>query len=236
MVRAGRVVRQALDEMKRAVGVGVSTGQLDDICAAVFDRHGARSAPQLVYGFPGAACISINEEAVHGVPRATTVIRAGDLVKLDVTAELNGYYADAAVTVVVGNASPTSRRLARCAEAALRVGIRAARAGQPMNAIGRAVQNAVEGRGFNVMPRLGGHGVGRTIHEEPFVANYYNPSYDQPLDAGLVIAIEPVISAGSGGSEESGDGWTVRTADGATSAHFEHTLVVTRGRPMVLTA
>ena len=235
MVRAGRVVRAALDEMTKAVGVGVSTQELDDVCAGVFHAHGAQSAPQLAYGFPGVACVSINEEAVHGIPRATRTIQTGDLVKLDVAVELDGYVADAAVTVAVHGAPSVRRRLARCAQTALRDAISVARAGTPLNAIGRAVQTEVERREFSVMPRLGGHGVGRSIHEDPFVRNNYLPWDNQPLHDGLVIAIEPVISAGSRRSVDTSDGWTVETADGAPSAHFEHTIVVTRGRPLVLT-
>ncbi len=235
MLRVGRVVRLALDRTKKEVQIGVNTQELDDVCAGVFDRYGARSAPQLVYGFPGIACISINEEAVHGIPRTTRTIRRGDLVKLDVAAELDGYFADAAVTVAADNATPTNLRLAACAHSALRLAIKAARGGRPINRIGRTIQSEVERQGFNVMPQLGGHGVGRTIHEYPSVHNYYVPWDNQPLNPGLVIAIEPVISLGSGKSVETADGWTVETADGAPSAHFEHTVVITQERPIVLT-
>ena len=234
--RAGKVVKSALDTMRKAVKPGVTTQELDDLCADVFERQGARSGPQIVYGFPGSACISVNEEAVHGVPRATTTIQDGDLIKLDVTAELDGYYADAAVTVGVGAASSRRLRLARCARSALRLAIEAARAGRPMNGIGKTVQTEVERQGFSVMTQLGGHGVGRTVHEEPFVRNFYAPWDNQRLWPGLVIAIEPVISSGSGASVTAADGWTVRTADGSSSAHFEHTVVITDGGPMVVTA
>ena len=175
ILRVGKVVRSALDTMKQAVKPGMTTQVLDDLCAAVFERHGARSGPQLVYGFPGVACISINDEAVHGIPRHTRTLRDGDLVKLDVTAELNGYFADAAVTVGVGRVSSRKRRLARCARSALYNALRVARASRPVNGIGKTVQATVERQGFNVMPELGGHGVGRTVHEEPSVPNYYDP-------------------------------------------------------------
>ena len=234
--RAGRAVKSALDVMKKAVRAGTTTQALDDLCTEVFEMHGARSGPQLVYGFPGSACISINDEAVHGIPRTTRTIQDGDLVKLDVTAELDGYFADAAVTVGVGAASSRRLRLARCAQSALHVAIRAAQAGRPISGIGRAVQTEVESQGFSVMPQLGGHGVGRTVHEEPFVRNFYVPWDKQRLWPGLVIAIEPVISSGSGGSVTADDGWTVRTADGSPSAHFEHTVVITSGNPIVVTS
>lgn len=235
MRRVGRVVWAALQEMKRRVAPGVSTEELDSVCARTFDAHGARAAPALVYGFPGTACISVNNEAVHGIPGPRR-LEPGDLVKLDVTAELDDYFADAAITVPVRPVSPDRLRLARCAHEALRKAAAVATAGRPMNVIGRSVQSEVERRGFSIMPKLGGHGVGRTIHEEPSVHNYYAPSDDEPLTDGLVLAIEPVISAGSGMSRDAGDGWTVVTADGADSAHFEHTVVITRGRPLVLTA
>lgn len=233
---AGRVVKLALDVMKKAVRPGMTTQELDDLCGDVFDRHGARSGPQLVYGFPGFACISINEEAVHGVPRTARTIKEGDLVKLDVTAELDGYFADAAVTVGVGVTSSQRLKLAGCARSALHTSLKVAQAGRLISDIGRAVQTEVEGQGFSVMPQLGGHGIGRTVHEEPFVRNFYAPWDKQRLWPGLVIAIEPVISSGSGVSVTAADGWTVITADGSPSAHFEHTVVITNGGPMVVTS
>ena len=235
IVRAGRVVRSALDVMRKAVSAGMTTKALDDLCAGEFERWGARSGPQLAYGFPGVSCISINEEAVHGIPSETRTIRDGDLVKLDVVAELDGYYADAAITVPVGNASQRRRKLAGCAQSALRDALKVARAGRPISEIGRAVQTEVERQGFSVMPELGGHGVGRAVHEEPFVPNYDDPWNRQVLWTGLVIAVEPVISSGAGGSVPSDDWWTIRTVDGSPSAHFEHTIVITRGDPIVVT-
>ena len=232
----GKVVRSALDTMRKAVKPGVSTQALDDLCADVFDRHRACSGPQLVYGFPGAACISINDEAVHGIPRKTRTVREGDLVKLDVTAELNGYFADAAVTVGVGRLTSQKRRLARCARSALYAALKVARANRPLNGIGLSIQAEVERQGFRIIPELGGHGVGRSVHEEPFVPNYYDPWDNRQLSPGLVIAIEPVISSGSGESLTDDDGWTVKTADRTPSAHFEHTVIITQRGPMVVTA
>ena len=231
----GRVVRAALEEMRRNVVPGVSTEELDSVCTRTFDTHGARAAPALVYGFPGTACISVNNEAVHGIP-GPRKLENGDLVKLDVTAELDGYFADAAITVPVAPMTPQRLRLVRCARNALHKATGTATAGRPMNVIGRSVQSEVERQGFNIMPAFRGHGVGRTIHEAPSVHNYYAPRDKEPLTKGLVLAIEPVISAGSGMSRDIGDGWTIVTADGTDSAHFEHTVVITRGRPLVLTA
>jgi methionyl aminopeptidase len=234
--RVGRVVALTLAETRRAVVPGVSTAELDGIAAAELERHGARSAPALVYGFPGAICICVNDEAVHGVP-GTRRLAAGDIVTLDVTAELGGYMADAAVTLPVPPCAPLAERLVGTAEAALWRGIAAARGGRPLNAIGRAVGRAVDGAGFTVLRPLSGHGIGRTIHEEPSVLNYDDPRSRSRLTPGLVITIEPIISARGEALRQDADGWTVRTRDGSLTAHAEHTIVVTRsGSPLVLTA
>jgi methionyl aminopeptidase len=232
---AGRVVAEALRAMRRAVRPGVTTRQLDAVGERVCRRAGARSGPQLDYGFPGFTCISVNDEAVHGVPGPRR-LREGDLVKLDVTAELNGFYADACVSVPVGRPHPATTRLATTARVALEGGMRAARAGQPLNAIGEAVQRTVDARGHSVCAALLGHGIGRRIHEAPDVPSVFVPELTQPLTAGLVVTIEPIVCTGSGAVRDGGDGWTVRTADGSTAAHAEHTIVITAGAPLVLTA
>jgi methionyl aminopeptidase len=231
----GAVVAEALRAMRRAVRPGVTTRELDDIAAAVFRRAGARSGPQLDYGFPAATCISVNDEAVHGVPGPRR-LREGDLVKLDVTAELDGFYADACESVVVGRGRGSSLALAAAARDALRDAIAVATSGAPLNAIGAAVESTVAARGYAVCAELAGHGIGRRIHEPPTVPSYFDPSLTEPLTDGLVLTIEPIIAAGAGDVMEAGDGWTYRTADGSLSAHAEHTLVVRDGRPLVLTA
>ena len=233
--RAGRAVAQTLQETRRQVRAGVTTRQLDRIAAGVFRRWGARSAPALVYGFPGTILISVNDEVVHGIP-SDRVVRPGDLVKVDVTAEVDGYMADAASTVAVPPVSRRHRGLCQCARTAFKCALEVARPGQPLNLIGRAVESQVESRGFSILPELHGHGIGRLIHEEPTVPNYYDPAADQPLTEGLVITIEPLISTGAKSTFEDADGWTVRTVDGSFAAHHEHTLVITGGRPLVLTA
>jgi methionyl aminopeptidase len=232
---AGQVVAQALKAMRKRVRPGVTTGELDEVAGEVFRAAGARSGPQLDYGFPGFTCISVNDEAVHGIP-GTRVLRDGDLVKLDVTAELDGFYADACVSVPVGRARPETARLVKTAQAALADGMAAARAGAPLNAIGKAVESTVRGGGASVCADLLGHGIGRKIHEPPNVPAVYVPWLSQPLTEGLVLTIEPIISAGSGAIREAGDGWTMRTSDAALSAHAEHTMVITDGAPLVLTA
>ena len=189
----------------------------------------------LVYGFPGSICISLNDEIVHGVPGERVVCR-GDLVKLDLTIEKDGFMADAAITVLVPPVSDDARRLVRCAERAFRKAIAVAKAGRRVNDIGRAVEDEVRRSGFAVVKQLCGHGIGRTIHEAPSVPNYFDPSADQRLTNGLVITIEPLIAAGEGEEYIARDGWTVKTRDRSLAAHFEHTLVITRDEPILLTA
>ena len=231
----GRIVRLALDRTAAAVVPGITTGELDRIGAQVLAEHGAESAPPKVYGFPGALCISVNEEAIHGIPGGR-VLREGDLVKLDLVAEKDGYYADAAVTVAVGAVSPAAAALARCAESAFRLAAKVAQVGTRVHEIGRTVERETRRCGFEVMRELCGHGVGRTIHEAPSVPNYRDPRARAKLTEGLVITIEPIIAAGEGRGELQSDRWTIKTADRSWSAHYEHTLVIARGGPILLTA
>jgi methionyl aminopeptidase len=231
----GRIVREALDRTATAVRPGITTAELDSIGAAVLARQGAESAPPKVYGFPGALCISVNDEAIHGIPGGR-VIQPGDLVKLDLVAEKDGYYADAAVTVAAGDAGDAARMLTRCAESAFHLAAREARAGNRVYDIGRAVEQETHRCGFQVMRELCGHGVGRTIHEAPSVPNYHDSRFRSRLTEGLVITIEPIIAAGSGKGELQPDQWTIRTADRSLSAHYEHTIVITKGAPILLTA
>jgi methionyl aminopeptidase len=231
----GRVVRLVLDAMKAEVRPGVTTQHLDDIGARVMQQNGSRSAPSMVYQFPGASCISLNDEAVHGIP-SERELKEGDLVKLDVTLEKDGFMADAAITVPVGRVSPQAESLMACAERAFHKAMLVARAGFRVFEIGQVVEREVRKSGFAVVRELGGHGIGRTIHEAPHVPNYPDPTARQIMNDGLVITVEPIISAGSGRVFTDKDGWTVRTGDRALSAHFEHTLVVTSGAPILLTA
>src|SRR6202142_4796287 len=235
MRAAGAIVRRMLEAMKQAVRPGITTAELDAVGASVMREHGAQSAPQLVYKFPGVNCISLNDEAVHGIP-GDRKVEAGDLVKLDVTIEKDGFMADAAETVAAGNVSEESQRLMEGAQRALSQAMLVAGAGYRVSEIGRAVEREVRRSGFSVIRDLGGHGIGRTIHEEPRVPNYADPEASQLLTEGLVITVEPIIAAGSGRAVVARDGWTVRTADRRPSAHFEQTLVITKGEPILLTA
>lgn len=228
------VARLTLDALEARLRPGVTTGELDAEAARLFARHGARSAPAVVYGFPRTVLISVNDEVVHGIP-GPRQIQPGDVVKLDVTVEKDGYVADAARSVVVAPVKPAASRIVACASAAFAAALRVARAGVRVNEIGRAVEREVKRRGFTVVDGLAGHGVGRTIHEAPTVPNRYDPYQKDVLTEGLVLTIEPIISAGSARVVQDADGWTLRTRDGSLSAHHEHTLVITRGAPIVLT-
>jgi methionyl aminopeptidase len=233
--RAGRVVAEVLRELRRRVQPGATTLELDRLAGRVFARHGARSAPMLVYGAPSEVFISVNDAAVHGLPTARR-LRRGDVVKLDVTAELDGFYADACVTVVCGTASPAARRLVSAVDAALRRALPLAVSGARVRDVSAAISAEAGARGVAVLEGLGGHGIGRTIHEEPSVPNAPDLADETRLHDGLVITIEPILGAGGPAVVEGDDGWTIRTADGALAAHAEHTIVVRDDGPLVLTA
>lgn len=231
----GRICHLALQAMARSIRVGATTREIAEVGARVMHANGARSAPAMVYGFPGEILISVNDEAVHGIPGDRS-IQPSDLVKLDVTFEKDGYMADAAITVPVQPVDPEARRLALCAERAFYRAMRVARARHRINEIGGEVEREVRRSGFSVIRALGGHGIGRTIHEPPSVPNFDDPAAHARLTPGLVLAVEPIISMGRGQCVTAGDGWTERTVDGSLAAHFEHTIVVTAGAPILLTA
>lgn len=235
MKEIGRLVGQTLQLMRTAARPGMTTAELDSVGEAFLRSQGARSAPQMTYGFPGFTCISVNEEIVHGVP-GPRVLAAGDVVKLDVTAELDGYVADSAITVILSPAWPVARRLRKCARAAFEEALGAARAGNRVSEIGRAVEREVRRHGFSVVRNLCGHGVGRSLHEEPSVPNFYDPWQTDVLTEGLVLAVEPILSAQPARTVEERDGWTLRTHNRCLAAHHEHTIVITRGAPLILTA
>jgi methionyl aminopeptidase len=235
LLASGRVVRAALDVMAAAARPGVTTAELNALGAAVIQSAGARSAPMIVYGFPMETCISVDDEVVHGIP-GERELRDGDIVKLDVTVEKDGFMTDAAVTLTIGRATERARELAACARGAFAQAMRVARVGSRVNDIGRAVSREARRHGFSVVRGLDGHGIGRTIHEEPRVPNVYEPTARRKLTRGLVLAVEPMVTSGSGRVVEAPDGWTVVTADGSPAAHFEQTIVVMDGAPILLTA
>lgn len=232
--QAGRAVAEALAAMRRAVAPGISTGELDEIGETALARRGARSAPREVYRFPGCSCISVNEEIVHGIPGARQVA-PGDVVKLDVTAICDGYVADAADTVLVPPAVEPARRLRDCAEQAFYEAMNVARAGRRVNVIGRAVEERASRDGFAVIRELCGHGVGRTIHEAPEVPNYFMPYQRDRLTDGLVITIEPLLSARKARAVLQQDGWTIATENRCLAVHYEHTIVIGRQGAEIVT-
>jgi methionyl aminopeptidase len=233
--RVGAAVAAARDAMGAHVAAGVTTAELDAIGREHLDRYGARSAPQLAYGFPGVTCISVNEQLAHGIPSRERVLREGDLVNIDVSAELDGYWADTGASFAVGKVSARESALLQATRLALEDAMSQARAGEPLRNIGRAVERRAKRCGFRVIRNLCGHGVGRYIHEEPQVLNTFRPQDPTLLTEGLVIAIEPFLTTGATRAIEDADGWTLRSNDGSRGAQFEHTMIITRGQPIVVT-
>lgn len=236
LTRAGRIVGQTLQAMQQAVRPGMTTRELDELAAAEFARHKARSAPYLTYRFPGATCISVNNEAAHGVP-GDRVIQPGDVVKLDVSAEHGGYFADAALTVLVPPVAPRHQALYDCARAAFDAAFAAARAGSPLNRVGRAAEAVARRQQSTVIADLPGHGIGHRLHEAPSVPMAFDRRAVSRLTEGLVITIEPHVAAGRRGDIfQAADGWTLLTRDGSYVAEYEHTVIITEGEPIAVTA
>lgn len=235
LLRIGQICGAALKHMMEKVEPGMTTAQLDAIGAAFLKEQGARSAPILAYKFPGHTCISLNDEAAHGIP-GERVIKEGDMINIDVSAELEGYWADTGASMPVPPVKPEYKRLCDFSRSALNKAINGARAGRPINLIGRTVENVARKGGYNIIHDLTGHGVGRHIHEKPTVPNYYIRSLKEELTEGLVITIEPFLTPGSGQIYTARDRWTIKTVDGSVLAQCEHTLVITRGQPILVTA
>jgi methionyl aminopeptidase len=233
--RIGAIVARARDAVLQEVRAGVTTAELDEVGRDVLLAHGARSAPQLAYNFPGYTCISVNDALAHGIPSRRQVLREGDLVNVDVSAELDGYWADTGASAPVGTVAPRLRQLLWTTREAQAEAMQQARAGQPLNRIGSVIERRAKKHGFRVVRTLGGHGVGRHIHEPPHVSNVYEAKDKTLLWEGLVLTIEPFLTTRATDVIESDDGWTLRTPDGSVGAQFEHTFVVTKDRPIVLT-
>ncbi|HET9073419.1 MAG TPA: type I methionyl aminopeptidase [Solirubrobacteraceae bacterium] len=237
LTRVGETIAACLEELRAAVAPGRTTAELDARAAAFLSVRGAQSGPILTYEYPGFTCISVNDEVVHGVP-GSRVLRAGDLVTLDIAAELKGFHADAATTVGVGDVAPAAERLMAATRAALAAGIRAAVPGATLRDVGAAISRVSEARGYRVFRELTGHGIGREMHEDPTVYNFAldEAEADLVLEPGMVFTIEPMLTAGADALVQGADGWTMRAADGALTAHEEHTIVVREGAALVLTA
>ena len=235
MRRASEIVGNTIDLLKDSVEAGMTTRDLDTIASREIRRLGGKPAFKGYRGFPGTICTSVNEEIVHGIP-GDRVIKEGDLVKLDVGAVLDGFIGDAAVTVGVGAISDEARDLIEVTRLALEEGIKVARDGARVGDVGEAVQTFAEARGYSVVREYVGHGIGRFLHEEPQVPNFGSPGRGAPLRSGMTIAIEPMVNIGGWRTRLLDDHWTVVTADGSLSAHFEHTIAITDGEPETLTA
>ncbi len=236
MARGGVILHATLQELRAAVHPGVSTLELDTICEAFIRRHpGAEPAFKGLYGFPGSACISINEEIVHGIPSRKRILNSGDIVTLDVGVKLEGMYSDSAITVPVGPIDDLTAQLLDVTQRALAVGIAAATVDNHIGDIGAAIQTLVEAEGFSIVRELVGHGIGYSLHEEVQIPNYGKPKRGKKLQAGLTIAIEPMVNVGTAKTRTLSDKWTVVTADGKRSAHFEHTVAITEHGPRILT-
>ena len=236
MREAGRLVGEVLTELAAAVAPGISTADLDALAEKRIRQAGATPAFKGYHGYPATICASVNDEVIHGIPSGRRVLNEGDVISIDVGASMNGYFGDSAVTLPVGKISEKAATLLRVTEESLHKAIEAARPGNRVSDIGHAVQKHVEAYGFSVVREFVGHGIGQKMHEEPQVPNYGQPGHGPRLTEGMVLAIEPMVNAGSPAVKVLADGWTAVTRDGGLSAHFEHTVAVTAGEPWILTA
>ena len=233
---AGRITGEAIVLAGEMVREGVTTKQLDDCIRHHIEKCGARPSFLGYGGFPGSACISINDEIIHGIPSHDRVLQEGDIVKIDVGAFIGGFHGDSANTFAVGRISPEAQRLIEVTRRSFELGVAAAaKPGARIGDIGAAVDGYVTGFGFSTVKKYVGHGVGHDLHEDPNVPNYGTPGRGPRLCTGMTIAIEPMINAGTDRVREMPDGWTVKTADGALSAHYEHTVALTADGPVLLT-
>jgi len=234
MRRAGMVVASILKILSKEIRSGMTTGQLDDIAVRELTRHGAIPSFKGYRGFPATVCVSINEEIVHGIP-GERVIQEGDIVSLDFGAIVDGFHGDAALTVGVGNISLRAKQLLQITKSCLEAGISVAHPGAHLSDISAAIQHCAESRGFSVVREYTGHGIGREMHEEPQIPNFGPPGYGPVLRKGMTLAIEPMVNIGGWQTRVKSDHWTIVTADGNLSAHFEKTIAITDGEAEVLT-
>ncbi|MBA4370250.1 MAG: type I methionyl aminopeptidase [Coriobacteriaceae bacterium] len=234
MREAGRITAEALRVVGEAVGVGVTTAELDRVAENVIRSAGAAPAFKGYHGFPASICASLNNEVVHGIPGARK-LHTGDILSVDIGAIIDGYYGDSAMTFPVGEVSEEAKRLLDVTRASLEAGIAKCIEGMRLHDIGHAVQTVAERAGFSVVREYVGHGIGREMHEEPNVPNFGQAGTGPALKRGMVLAIEPMINAGGAAVVSLADGWTVVTRDGSLSAHFEHTVVIMENGPEILT-
>ncbi|HDN79347.1 MAG: type I methionyl aminopeptidase [Chloroflexi bacterium] len=235
MREAGRIVAITLAALAERIKPGISTAQLEGWAVEIIRKHKAIPSFKGYRGYPGAICVCVNREVVHGIPRKGRILREGDIVSIDVGVIYRGYHGDAAITVGVGEISDEARWLIEVTKGALKAGIAAARAGNRLGDVSWAIQSYAESRGYNVVREYTGHGIGRQMHEEPQVPNFGQPHKGVVLKPGMTFALEPMVTKGSGEVKVLKDGWTVVTKDGALAAHFEHTVAVTDGEAEILT-
>jgi methionyl aminopeptidase len=234
MQRPGEIVGGAHRRVREVVQPGVTTGEVDELVEQYIRQEGGKPAFKGYRGFPASICISVNQEVVHGIP-GDRVLQEGDIVGVDIGVQALGFYADAAQTLPVGNVSEAGEQLLQVTREALYGGIAEAREGNRVGDVSHAVQTLVESHGFSVVRSLVGHGIGRSMHEDPQVPNFGKPGEGPELKAGMVLAIEPMVNAGGFEIEVLSDEWTVVTRDGSLSAHFEHSVAITENGPVILT-
>lgn len=235
MQRAGRITAEALVLAGEAVKPGITTKHLDDIIRHHIEKSGARPSFLGYGGFPGSACISVNDQVIHGIPSKNVVLQEGDIVKVDTGAFIGGYHGDSARTFAVGNISAEAKRLIQVTEESFWQGLQKIEIGARLGDVGAAIEGHVKENGYSVVRKYVGHGIGRNLHESPDVPNYGTPGRGQRLMAGMTLAIEPMVCTGTGEVRELSDGWTVITNDGGLSAHYENTIALTENGIIVLT-
>ncbi len=234
MRQAGRIVASVLEVLKKELRVGMKTEELDSIAAGELEKMGAKPSFKGYRDFPANLCVSINDEIVHGIP-GERIINDGDIVKLDLGAIYDSFQGDAAISVIMGNGSPQARKLVEVTEGALEAGIAAARRGARLGDVSVAIQHYAESRGYSVVREYTGHGIGRQMHEKPQIPNFGRAGEGPELKKGMTLALEPMVNIGDWRTRIGSDGWSVLTADGSLSAHFEHTIAITDSKPQVLT-
>jgi len=234
IAEGGKILATVLNELEKIVKPGIATLELDRAAEALILKHGAKPAFKGFDGFPYSLCVSLNENVVHGLP-SSYVLKDGDLLKLDLGLIYKGFYADMATTVAVGKVSFEAKRLINVTKKSLRLGIKKAKVGNTIGDIGNTIQRFVEDQGFGVIRDLCGHGIGKGLHEDPKVPNFGNRGAAEKLVEGMVICIEPMVTAGDYNLRRSNDGYGYATKDNSLSAHFEHTIVITKRGPVILT-
>lgn len=234
MRQAGKIVAKTLQRLREEMKPGIKTNHLDAVAASELKKYGAKASFKGYRGFPAYLCVSVNDEIVHGIP-GERELSDGDIVSLDFGAIVNGFHGDGAITVGVGRISSKAQELLAVTEAALMVGIRAARSGVHLGDVSAAIQNYVETRGFSVVREYSGHGVGRDLHEDPLVPNFGPPGEGPLLRKGMTLAVEPMVTAGDWRTRLAENRWTVLTADGSLAAHFEHTIAISEDEAEILT-